>query len=141
MKTRADSRQEEFISSNGKLYINIEQEEKTDEDGGIYWEMVTLEIDDKRNAPSVIKAYKLDNIIVTLEDGTRFYANGTSRSDMSDTISLAVELGATSESINEWKTPDGLAQVTLSQLKEAVRLGLEAKATIIGVNVNNYIGL
>ena len=57
MKTRADSKQEEFISSNRKLYINIEQEEKTDEDGGIYWEMVTLEISDKREAYNAVIAY------------------------------------------------------------------------------------
>lgn len=58
MKTRADSRQEEFISSNGKLYINIEQEEKTDEESGAtYWEMETLEISDKREAYSTLIAY------------------------------------------------------------------------------------
>lgn len=57
MKTRADSRQEEFISSNGKLYINIEQEEKTDEDGATYWEMTTLEISDKREAYNAVIAY------------------------------------------------------------------------------------
>lgn len=58
MKTRADSKQEEFISSNGKLYINIEQEEKTDEESGAtYWEMTTLEISDKREAYNAVIAY------------------------------------------------------------------------------------
>ena len=58
MKTRADSRQEEFISSNGKLYINIEQEEKTDEESGVtYWEMITLEISDKREAYNAVLTY------------------------------------------------------------------------------------
>lgn len=57
MKTRADAKQEEFISSNGKLYINIEQEEKTDEDGATYWEMTTLEISDKREAYNTVIAY------------------------------------------------------------------------------------
>lgn len=57
MKTRADARQEEFISSNGKLYINFEQVEKQDEDGGIYWEMTTLEISDKREAYNAVIAY------------------------------------------------------------------------------------
>ena len=58
MKTRADAKQEEFISSNGKLYINIGQEEKTDEESGVtYWEMTTLEISDKRNAYNTVIAY------------------------------------------------------------------------------------
>ncbi len=58
MKTRADSKQEEFISSNGKLYIHIEQEEKTDEESGAtYWEMETLEISDKREAYNTVISY------------------------------------------------------------------------------------
>ena len=58
MKTRADSKQEEFISSNGKLYINIEQEEKTDEESGAtYWEMTTLEVTDKRTAYNKVIEY------------------------------------------------------------------------------------
>lgn len=58
MKTRADAKQEEFISSNGKLYIHIEQEEKTDEESGAtYWEMETLEISDKREAYNKVIEY------------------------------------------------------------------------------------
>ena len=57
MKTRADAKQEEFISSNGKLYINFEQVEKQDEDGATYWEMTTLEISDKREAYNAVIAY------------------------------------------------------------------------------------
>lgn len=59
MKTRADIKQDEFISSNGKLYINFEQVEKTDEDGNTFWEMKTLEVSDKRTAyKKVIKYYE-----------------------------------------------------------------------------------
>lgn len=57
MKTRADSKQEEFISSNGKLYINFEQVEKQDEDGVTFWEMKTLEVTDKRTAYNAVIAY------------------------------------------------------------------------------------
>ena len=134
MTTTADSLQEEFFSSNGKLYVNFNQEQFTDEEGTVMYKMETLEVDDKRNVPSIIKQWKLDNIIVTLDDNeTRFYANSQSRSDISDAISLAEEMGATSESTTTWKTPDGFKTVTLSQLKQAKRLGLEAKASIIGV--------
>ena len=58
MKTRADSKQEEFISSNGKLYIHIEQEEKTDEESGAtYWEMEALEVQDRRTAYNDVISY------------------------------------------------------------------------------------
>lgn len=57
MKTRADSKQEEFISSNGKLYINFEQVEKQDEDGATFWEMNTLEVTDKRTAYNKVIEY------------------------------------------------------------------------------------
>lgn len=134
MTTTADSLQEEFFNSNGKLYVNFNQEQFTDEEGTVMYKMETLKVDDKRKAPSIIKQWKLDNIIVTLDDNeTRFYANSQSRSDISDAISLAEDMGATAESTTTWKTPDGFKTVTLAQLKQAKRLGLEAKASIIGV--------
>ena len=55
--TRADSKQEEFFSSNGKLYINFEQVEKQDDEVNVFWEMKTLEIADKRTAYNEIIAY------------------------------------------------------------------------------------
>ena len=55
--TTADSKQEEFFSSNGKLYINFEQVEKTDEDGVVFYEMKTLEVSDKRTAYNEVIAY------------------------------------------------------------------------------------
>lgn len=55
--TTADSKQEEFFTSNGKLYVNFEQEEKTDEEGNTFWEMKTLEITDKRTAYNEIILY------------------------------------------------------------------------------------
>jgi hypothetical protein len=55
--TRADKKQEEFFTSNGKLYVNFEQEEKTDEEGNTFWEMKTLEVSDKRTAYNEIIAY------------------------------------------------------------------------------------
>lgn len=55
--TTADSLQEEFFTSNGKLFVNFEQVEKTNEDGVVFYEMKTLEISDKRDASSEIIAY------------------------------------------------------------------------------------
>lgn len=55
--TRADAKQDEFITTSGKLYINIEQEEKKDEDENIFWEMITLQVADKRTAYNEVIAY------------------------------------------------------------------------------------
>lgn len=62
--SRADMQQEEFISSNGKLYINFEQVEKEDEvTGAKFWEMKTLEINDKRTAYNeIIKYYENESL-------------------------------------------------------------------------------
>lgn len=58
MKTNADQKQDEFISSNGKLYINFEQVET--ETG---WEMETLEVNDKRTAyQTVIGWYEVQQL-------------------------------------------------------------------------------
>ena len=58
--TRADAKQEEFISSRGKLFINFEQVEKTetvDENQITYWEMKTLEVEDARDAYQAVIEY------------------------------------------------------------------------------------
>lgn len=61
MKTRADKKQEEFIETNGKLYINIDQieVEEKDEEGNIttFWEMEALEVNDRRTAYLTVIAY------------------------------------------------------------------------------------
>ena len=56
MKTRADEKQEEFITTNGKLYINIDQKEVVEEET-TFWEMETLEVQDKRTAHNDVIAY------------------------------------------------------------------------------------
>ena len=55
--TRADSKQEEFFVSNGKLFINFEQIDKKDDNKNIFWEMKTLEVSDKRSAYNEVIAY------------------------------------------------------------------------------------
>jgi len=56
MKTRADEKQEEFITTNGKLYINIDQKEVVEEET-TFWEMETLEVQCKRTAHNDVIAY------------------------------------------------------------------------------------
>ena len=55
--TRADSKQEEFFVSNGKLFINFEQVEVKDENENVFFEMKTLEVADRRTAYNEIIAY------------------------------------------------------------------------------------
>ena len=60
MKIRADQKQEEFIYSNGKIYINIDQKEVTeivDETTSTYWEMEALEVQDRRTAYNDVISY------------------------------------------------------------------------------------
>lgn len=75
------------------------------------------------------KAELLSNIIVTTTSGIRFYADDTSRNDLSN----ALQLANSDTDTTLWKTPDGLKTVTFADVKEALRLGLEEKGRIVGV--------
>lgn len=145
MKIRADEKQNEIISTNGKLYVNVNQQQLTEtlEDGTIqtFWEMEAIEISHKKDAESTIKDYhesikkeSLSNIIVTVASGKRFYADPESRADISDAILEAQEIGAEDADTTTWKTPDGLQAVTIADLKEARKLGLVEKGKIVGVS-------
>lgn len=142
MKITADKKQDEFIQTNGKLYVNFNQTEvtKTEDDiTSTFWEMETLEVEDRRTAYQVVEAFKeaqknelLNAIIVTTTSGVRFYADPVSRTDISDAILEAQEIGASDIDTITWRTPDGLKTVTVADLKEARKLGLEEKARIVG---------
>lgn len=129
--TRADSRQEEFFTSNGKLYINFEQVEKQDDVGNVFWEMKTLEVSDKREAYDAIKEYKL--AITELPNGLRFYTDEKSLLDLMIADRQAELLGATNEDSTEWKTVEGIKAVTIKDIRDAIALRLNNKAKIVGV--------
>lgn len=74
------------------------------------------------------KAELLSNIIVTTTSGIRFYADDTSRNDLSN----AMLLSSADTDTTLWKTPDGVKLVTVLDIKEALRLGLEEKGRIVG---------
>lgn len=78
----------------------------------------------------VNKADLIANIIVTVTSGKQFYADPESRADLADAIDEAVELGKTS---TLWKLPTGWETVTLDEIKEARRLGLQEKGRIVGI--------
>lgn len=81
----------------------------------------------------VTKARLLSKLIVTISSGKRFYCDPTSRADISDAILEAQDMGAPDNFETQWKTKDGVMNVTVLELKEARRLGLEAKANLVGV--------
>lgn len=87
---------------------------------------------DKQKA-SISKKENLESLIITTASGKRFYANPEARTDITAVIIEATEQGSTNEAISPWKTPDGIIDVTLAELKEANKLALEAKAKIIGI--------
>jgi len=67
---------------------------------------------------------------VTTESDKEFYADPISRADISDAIALAGETGQTS---TPWKLVSGWTPVTLDELREARKLGLELKGSIVEV--------
>lgn len=135
MKTRADSRQEEFFTSNGKLYVNFEQEEKRDDEGNTFWEMKTLEVSDKKSAYEQIKAYIKEEqlTITTLPNGLRFYTDDASMVDLLTADRKAERLGGTDESIVDWKTADGIKEVTIGDIRQVIDIRLANKGGIVGV--------
>jgi hypothetical protein len=99
----------------------------------------------KRNIPVAVNAEKrfndgvkevsLSRLTVTISTGKVFYADPISRSDIGDAIKLSEILGNTE---TQWKLAeeyDGqkVAIVTLNELQEALMLGLQTKASLIGV--------
>ena len=74
------------------------------------------------------KDKKLSRITVTTASGKEFYADPLSRVDIADAVQIAIDSNLTSTS---WKLVSGWAIVTLDEMKEAQRLGLEAKGAII----------
>ena len=94
----------------------------------VYTEQDILNI----NKPN--KQLLLDDLIITISTGKRFYADAESRTDLLSAIFEAQNQGATDVSVSNWKTPDGIVSVNLAELKEASKKALEAKAGIIGVS-------
>lgn len=134
--TRADSKQEEFFTSNGKLYVNFEQVEKTDEEGNTFWEMKTLEVQNKKSAYEQIKAHiREEKLYITiLANGLRFYTDDESMIDLIAADRKAERLGATDLDFTEWKTADGIKQVQIKDIREAIDLRLATKGGIVGVS-------
>ena len=79
------------------------------------------------------KQKQLNSLIVIVSTAKRFYADPESRTDIVSTLFEATSQGATDTSVTQWKTADGIMEVTLAELKEANKLALDAKAGIIGV--------
>jgi len=93
-----------------------------------FYEYEITEIGTIDDNPKIKKEILLDNIIVTVSTGHRFYADQKSRVDLQNAIALQdMWKGNTIP----WKTPDGWIQATLEELKEAIALGLKEKEKII----------
>lgn len=119
-------------NQDGTSQTQYEYDEVIVENCNIYLDVVEVATNYRNE---VIKGEQLEKITVTTTSGKVFYADPISRTDISDAISLANE---TSQTSTTWKLAepiDGskLAIVTLDELKEARALGLQAKASIIGV--------
>ena len=99
-------------------------------------DVLESELDDYLASNAEYKAHldsekdkQLSRVTVTTTSGKEFYADPLSRVDIADAVQVAINSGLTSTS---WKLVSGWTTVTLDEMKEAQRLGLEAKGAIIG---------
>lgn len=79
------------------------------------------------------KINKLNEAIVEVSTGKKFYADPTSRTDIADAISISSETGQTTVL---WKLAEPIegnkwVLVTLAELQEARILGLEYKGSLL----------
>lgn len=116
--------------ANNKLYALANKRTKTDEDGNTQYLADGILINSMTDKDSALKQYALDSITVTVTSGKVLYADPISRTDIADAIKC-MEMNNVSE--QEWKTVNGVISVTLTDFKEALLLGLQAKGAIIGV--------
>jgi hypothetical protein len=78
------------------------------------------------------KEEQLNNLIVTITSGKRFYADPQSRTDLDGAVLHGYINNALDTLQENWKTADGWQLVTFAEMKEASRMALEAKGQIVG---------
>lgn len=143
---RSSEPQEQVSEYSNETHVLLNERE-VDVDRSVQYEYDKVVVGDRlRYADVVASAFEfyseemkkeaLDNIKVTTASGKVFYGDPVSRTDLSDAISLAEELGQTQ---TEWKLAEEfegnkIAVITLDELKEARLLSLQAKSSIIGVS-------
>ena len=72
--------------------------------------------------------------ITTLPNGLKFYTDNNSLLDLLSADRPAERLGASDEDMTIWKTPDGLKQVRIKDIRDAISLRLSNTASVVGVN-------
>lgn len=71
--------------------------------------------------------------ITTLQNGLRFYTDDKSMIDLMAADRKAERLGASELAVVDWKTADGIKEVTIKDIRDAVDLRLDKKGQIVGV--------
>jgi hypothetical protein len=92
-------------------------------------------IEDSIESKKGDKITALNTAVVEASNGMKFYADPTSRIDMSDAIAIALDEGLTETT---WKLAEEyngskIQVVQLDTLKEARRLAIEYKGAVIGI--------
>lgn len=154
MKSESTVYPQEVEILQGKKLVNflIEEKIRTGMDGTEYkyyeYEQRHLPVDaqqidvDKliaRESKIIVDKRKdeaLERLTVETSSGKVFYADATSRADMSDAISICIDTGAVSTIWKLARDIDGqrIVEVTLDELKEARQLSMAEKANIIGIS-------
>jgi len=102
------------------------------EDKGSYLELTLSDIgiDSEVDIEEVLKEEQLKKLTVTTSKGITFYADPESRVDIVSAIKAGEDAGIDK---TVWKTPNGLIETTLDELREVNMLALKTKAEIVGV--------
>lgn len=122
-----DEREVEVVNEDETIYVQYEYDKVIVVNSSTYANVVEAATSYFRK---VNKEYLLNSIVVATTTGKKFYADPTSRTDLTDAISIADE---SSETTVLWKLATGWEEVTLEEMKEARLLGLQEKAKVIGM--------
>lgn len=100
--------------------------------------IITKEQMQKQEAEQKAQQLKLDAFkgldVTVIKNGLRFHTDDKSMVDLMSADRSAERQGGTDESVVDWKTADGLKEVTIGNIREAIDTRLANKGNIVGVN-------
>lgn len=119
-----------IVGSGGILYALANKTTKVDEDGKVFYEAELLPISQIADAQEAVKQYEMDNIIT---DTKNFYGDGMSRVDLLTVLilKLAATIDDTEAVPMQWKTKDGVIDITFGDVKQAVMESISKKGVIV----------
>ena len=117
--------------ANNKLYALANKRTITNEDESVQYVADGILIESETDAKDAIKQHHTDTCIVTTESGKRFYADKESRIDLLSVVLENTDANNDLKYSEQWKTADGWVDVTVGEIREALKLATDAKKNIV----------